>query len=35
MDSLSKYRKALETNDKDELRRLLAEGVKIKEEVDG
>lgn len=35
MGSLSKYRKALENNDKDELRRLLAEGVKIKEEVDG
>ena len=35
IDSLAKYRKALDENDKDTLMRLLAEGVKIKEEVDG
>jgi len=33
--SLSEYRKALDGNDKDTLQKLLAEGVKIKEEVDG
>ncbi|HPJ03094.1 MAG TPA: prephenate dehydrogenase [Candidatus Limiplasma sp.] len=35
MESLAQYRKALEENDKDELHRLLSEGVRIKEEVDG
>ncbi|MBE0601991.1 MAG: prephenate dehydrogenase/arogenate dehydrogenase family protein, partial [Firmicutes bacterium] len=35
MHSLAEYRKALEDNDKSELHRLLSEGVKIKEEVDG
>jgi len=33
--SLSQYRKALADNDKEALQALLAEGVKIKEEVDG
>jgi prephenate dehydrogenase len=35
LDSLAEYRKALRDNDKDALYRLLSEGVKIKEEVDG
>ena len=35
LDSLAKYRKALGDNDKDALFKLLSEGVKIKEEVDG
>ena len=35
IESLRKYRKALEENDKDALYMLLSEGVKIKEEVDG
>lgn len=33
--SLSQYRKALVDNDKDALHKLLSEGVRIKEEVDG
>ena len=35
MESLAQYRKALDNNDKEELHRLLSEGVRIKEEVDG
>lgn len=35
IDSLLKYRQALSDNDKESLYNLLAEGVKIKEEVDG
>ena len=35
IESLGRYRKALEENDKEALHSLLSEGVKIKEEVDG
>ena len=35
IEALLQYRKALEENDKDTLFQLLADGVKIKEEVDG
>jgi prephenate dehydrogenase len=35
IESLNKYRMALDANDRDTLFQLLSEGVKIKEEVDG
>ena len=35
IDNLNMYKDALEREDKDELRELLAEGRRIKEEIDG